>query len=473
MFTTTTSQLKIARLVLEAATPLSIGSGEYDPLYDTPLMHDANGLPTIPATALTGVLRRAVAEISGDSHCEERLFGSDETPSPLRLSFGHIHNHQNRAVDGLLLRSEIEHDPILKPLLSSTPAVRERNRLSEKGVVDDRGKFDRNITPAGHRFTLQLTLAYKPEESDQINADWQQLQQAVQSAALRIGGASRSGLGALKLHQWRELTLDLTQKTGRNLFTQLSPRLSDTFSQAKIVPPSDTSHLPQSWQQLTLVLQPISTWRTGHGGKSLTDAETRADGKTKDPDMLPLTEQIVIWQGDRATLQSHLLFPGSSIKGAIKSRFEFHYRCQLLNSELTEEEQNAHATQTMQQLFGAIEDDNGAQFATAGQLIIDDCYMAEPEKEQVQNQIHNSIDRYTQGGRHGALFTEQLVKEKLTINLIITCKLDEAAQNALNATFDDLKQGRLALGASSGRGHGYFLETETEEEGDTPHATTD
>jgi len=51
--------LAVAQVALEALEPLSIASGAVDPLFDTVLVTDANGLPTIPGSALAGVLRTA------------------------------------------------------------------------------------------------------------------------------------------------------------------------------------------------------------------------------------------------------------------------------------------------------------------------------------------------------------------------------------------------------------------------------
>ena len=46
----------IARITLETKTPLAINTGKQDGVFDTSLITDANGLPAIPATSITGVL---------------------------------------------------------------------------------------------------------------------------------------------------------------------------------------------------------------------------------------------------------------------------------------------------------------------------------------------------------------------------------------------------------------------------------
>ena len=47
----------LARLVIEAKTPLAIGSGEKDIISDALVATDVNGLPYIPGTAIAGVVR--------------------------------------------------------------------------------------------------------------------------------------------------------------------------------------------------------------------------------------------------------------------------------------------------------------------------------------------------------------------------------------------------------------------------------
>lgn len=50
----------IARIVVEAATPIAVGSGASDVVTDSPVVKDINGLPYIPGTSLAGVIRHAL-----------------------------------------------------------------------------------------------------------------------------------------------------------------------------------------------------------------------------------------------------------------------------------------------------------------------------------------------------------------------------------------------------------------------------
>src|SRR5690554_6140272 len=67
----------LARFVVEAETPLAVGSGERDVMTDRLVATDVNGLPHIPGTAMTGVLRSALSE-NVDKTTVINLFGYAE-----------------------------------------------------------------------------------------------------------------------------------------------------------------------------------------------------------------------------------------------------------------------------------------------------------------------------------------------------------------------------------------------------------
>ena len=50
----------LARITVQAATPIAIGSGEKDIETDAQIIRDVNDLPYIPATAIAGVIRHAL-----------------------------------------------------------------------------------------------------------------------------------------------------------------------------------------------------------------------------------------------------------------------------------------------------------------------------------------------------------------------------------------------------------------------------
>ena len=61
----------IARIVIEAATPLAVGTGEKSVLTDALVASDINGLPFIPGSSIAGVLRHSI----GDDNDKDSIFG--------------------------------------------------------------------------------------------------------------------------------------------------------------------------------------------------------------------------------------------------------------------------------------------------------------------------------------------------------------------------------------------------------------
>ena len=65
----------IARIIIEAATPLRIGCGRSSVKTDAVIARDVNGLPYIPGTTLTGLMRHAMEQSEGGKAQAERIMG--------------------------------------------------------------------------------------------------------------------------------------------------------------------------------------------------------------------------------------------------------------------------------------------------------------------------------------------------------------------------------------------------------------
>jgi hypothetical protein len=114
-------------------------------------------------------------------------------------------------------------------------------------------------------------------------------------------------------------------------------------------------------------------------------------------------------------------------------------------------------------LFGSANNENAGDMEEpdhAGRLFIDDVHF---ETGVVTTQKHNVIDRFTGGVRDGLLFEEELLfRTPFVGENAIHLYVDQPesvpliARQALHKALEDLARGRLALGAGSGRGHGFF-----------------
>lgn len=460
----------IARFVIEAHTPLSIGTGGSDGVYDHPIVRDANELPMIPGTSLAGVLRHLWAQ-DAELDSANALFGYQDRDqgeaSRLEVAACVLQDSRGQPVEGLLLGDQAQRlhtDPLLAAAVKTreNPVFRDRVRLTHRGVAANTGKFDRGLLPAGHRFSGELRL-WSAHTDD---PDWDRLLRLLADPRLRLGGGTRAGLGAMQLMALDQGQFDLRKPADINAFQQLSPRLHDTQG---LAPKSVQARQDTGVQTLSITLKPHDFWRIGQGDTSLLGATRQAQAKT--PDLLPKQEPKITWEQDQASVGKRFaLVPGSAVKGALAHRTAFHWNILKENYvdnfsvECIRNWDKSEKCEGVIALFGTAKNqDRQEQTGQAGHIVIDDVHVDISPQELthcVQTQIHNSIDRFTGGVRNRMLFTEELIYQKsikLTITLLPGAKQAEAdARRAFAQALRDLCAGRLALGGGTTKGHGLF-----------------
>lgn len=459
----TTPVLNLYRCVLEAVTPLSIGAGRGDGVQDQLLALDANGLPFLPASSLAGVLRQAVADLDGAGPDAAReLFGYAEgslgAVSRLEISHGHIHDSRDRPVEALL--AEVD-DPLLRPLVEHKPRLRQRVRIGHRGAADRTGLFNRSVLPAGHRFSVEFAL-WSAEPAPREH-EW--LVALLGAGMLRLGGLTRSGLGLMKpvrLHhrEWR-----LASAAELADFSALPRSLGSTAG----LQPLALRETEGPQRRAVLELAPEAGFRFGDGEVSLLK-DRRPDDKPADD--LPKTEARVQWSEGRGRLgEPQPLVPAASVKGALAHRVAFHAdrlaRRWASPARLKDYDKALH-NPTVRRLFGHAGDETADEPGQAGVIWIADAWLR-PQDVVAQRQMHNSIDRFTGGVRDGLLFTVENLHAAAPCVLRLELGLDLRRARAIGATaqdfealelaLDDLCQGRLALGADSAGGQGFFSGT--------------
>lgn len=433
-----------ARVTLENTTPLSIGTGRGDGLQDTLIVLDANGLPALPGSSVAGVLRHLSEDCFHDeAAATNRLFGfagKTSQASRLEVSWGHIHSRDNIPVDGLL-NKDICDDPILKPLLKQPLPMRDGVRIDHRGVASDEGKFDRSYLPPGYRFSFDVTLW-----DEAASADWAKLLGLINSPLFRLGGATRRGFGAFNVVSLRGGEFDLRKDNDLKHYSAITASLAQSAQALKGIP---TQAAKQTWHEITIPLTAEDGgFRFGSGGTSLGNPSSKA------ADALPLSEQRIEWKKDRAQIvpRRAVVIPASGVKGALAHRIAFHYN--RLEGKFENDATVGEDNPAVRELFGYAKDKKDSR---AGKIWMDDIYLAVP-KNVVKTQMHNSIDRFTGGVRGGALFSEEIVHaQSFELKLCIAgARFERNVLEALKLGLHDLTEGRLALGASSAKGHGYF-----------------
>src|SRR5574344_1958484 len=90
----------LSRIVIEAVTPLAVGSGERDIMTDARVAKDVNGLPYIPGTSLAGILRHAVGDNNKKSHIWGYQSRKDGRGSQIIFSNANLMDADGSVVDG-------------------------------------------------------------------------------------------------------------------------------------------------------------------------------------------------------------------------------------------------------------------------------------------------------------------------------------------------------------------------------------
>ena len=181
----------LARFMVEAETPISVGSGEKGISTDRLVAKDANGLPYIPGTSLAGVLRSSFSDL--DFTNDVFGFGGEYgTGSRLIVSSAHLVGDDGKTViEGL---KKIDLDSEYYAYFKTLPE-RDHVRITDKGAAAEHAKFDEELVHKGTRFVFELELAGDANDME----IWLKLLNALASPVFRIGAGTRKGFGKFKI----------------------------------------------------------------------------------------------------------------------------------------------------------------------------------------------------------------------------------------------------------------------------------
>ena len=140
----------VARISLEAVSPLAVGSGEKDIITDTPVARDCNGLPYIPGTSLMGIIRHSMSQ----ENIKQLLGYQDKEKgegSKVIISDALLTDENGKALDGL---QDWDNNEYLRHF--QVLPVRQHVKITEKGTAAKTGKFDEQVVYAGTRFVFEI-----------------------------------------------------------------------------------------------------------------------------------------------------------------------------------------------------------------------------------------------------------------------------------------------------------------------------
>jgi Uncharacterized protein predicted to be involved in DNA repair (RAMP superfamily) len=455
----------LARIVIEAETPLAVGSGERDIFTDALVATDVNGLPYIPGTAIAGIFRHEMGLKSSDRGIfGHQLPGKSKEGKGSEIIFteAKMIGKEGKVIDGLQV---INFKDAFYNHFVTLP-IRQHVRIFDKGVTEKKGKFDEQVVYQGSRFCFEVEMV-----SDGRNFEaFKQVLQKMTSDTFRIGSGSRSGFGKIKVVSCKTKQLDLTVPEDLKFYLEKSSSLAKDWEGDPI---ADNTPGDSDWVKYQLRLTPEDFFLFGSG---FGDEEA---------DMTPVKEDTVQWNdGKPGFVEKCVLIPASSIKGAISHRTAFHYN-RLLERFADKPEtypKTGRDNEAVKVLFGSEGENIGDKMKNQlrGNLIFSDI---------IENALHDkilnhvSVDRFTGGAIDGALFSEKVTYGKgevFTTEILfnekaVKCLVEkeksakdnaekeklnfEKVQKAFECALEDICKGMLPLGGGVNRGNGCFTGT--------------
>jgi CRISPR/Cas system CMR subunit Cmr4 (Cas7 group RAMP superfamily) len=439
----------IARVVIEAETPIKVGSGNSSMLSDSLVIRDVNGLPYIPGSAITGVIRHAISQdkqgdvfgYSSTSEDEDNGIGSRFICTSAHLVAWDKHK---TVLEGIVDEKNVSGD--IKNFMKAfrTLPIRQHVRINEKGVVADTGKFDEEVVYKGSRFCFEMELFGETKEEVQFFKD--EILPKLLHVSFRLGGGTRKGFGAIHIISYQGCQLNLANETDLAAYLSKSSSLNIPNNSNFKWNEQETMDISiKGWTSYALSLKPDNFFIFGSG---------LSNDKA---DMTSVKENIVNYEA-KYLMSNQVLIPGSSVKGALAHRVAFYYNL-ITNGNKVGKENEAVRT-----LFGC--EKKGNQESSRGQVLISDVFR-NLNTSTVFN--HVCIDRFTGGAMEGFLFNEEVTyggNQNFTLNISVenNALKDVNVKSALEAALHDLCNGLLPLGGSINRGHGCFTGTLTKKE---------
>lgn len=437
----------LARIEIETKTPLKIGNGEKDFLSDSLVAIDVNGLPYIPGTSLSGILRHMFNEIDNGVDVDH-LFGFQKKDNGLgsRIIFteGKIVNSKNEVIDGLDLSAN--HDPLLKMIANDLP-IRQHVRINARGVSDHGGKFDEQVVIAGTRFCFEIELVAPCSDTECFNS----ILCNICSRTFRVGAGTRRGFGEIEVVDLKTRILDLSQKYDLGLYLSKSSCLSsewEGWNPQKVERKSEST-----WIEYKLEIRPDDFFLFGSGNG---DDEV---------DFTPVKENIILWQdGVGMMVGKMVLIPASSVKGAISHRTAYHWNRLNRYFAGNNDAKVGKDNPAVKYLFGSegeMGDNKKMQNRSRGNLIFSDVIASTPIADKILN--HVSIDRFSGGAVSGALFSEKTsygYGKTFTLTIFADRQSLSSPDTTICQAFEDalkdICNGMLPLGGGVNRGNGTF-----------------
>lgn len=424
----------LARIIIEAATPMSIGSGRDDIFSDALVARDVNGFPYIPGTSIAGVVRNMIGkEESKDFFGYQD--GKDGKGSEVIFTEARILDSEGNVVDNMICPDSVN-DPVLK-MCHELP-VRQHVKIGPDGAGVHGGKFDEQVIYAGTRFCFEIEMVGSGPDT----ASFDRILEKIQNRNFRIGGGTRAGFGEIKVISIRKAFLDLTVPHDLELYLAKSSDLSISWDGWEDVEVKEV--MPDEYDEYTLELQPRDFFLFSSGfGDS-------------DADITPVKERKIVWKDGTAEVSAQMVvIPATSLKGAISHRVAYYWNKRNGLFAGNPEARTGESNPAVQQLFGY----QNESVQKRGNVFFSDLFVEDTDVSREKVQPHVMIDRFTGGTVQGALFQEKIVFGAGCIfrtSIFLSKTVGQEYVDAFEDAVSDIVSGVLPLGGGVNRGHGMF-----------------
>ena len=499
---------------VELTSELHIGGVDEVPDRDgegTVIRFNRNGLkePTIPGRSIRGAVRAACDLLWEERKLKDDPSGVFSETNWKSLWGDDLTHHEGGSPDDLrpVRRSALTFHAVSFPEYKDrdsgeSPLPRRHGVGIDRttGAASDGALYEHEFLPRGTRFALRITAEGRdgekmgreqsdgipgPASSESVKKLLEVIVDVLTSSAVCLGGRTGSGQGTIQVIEPK------LRRTGKTTDAGALTAPADVLD-ALIGEDEEGTPIPLELGGWSLQ-EPARiriTWWSPTGifvaeDQELTDRR-KEEAQKKNPEANGVTEPLrdpsVAWD------EAQLLIPGTSIRGALRSRASRIARTVLAArdelSALTSHdlhEQIAAEPNLVRYMFGSTE--------YRGAVTVHDCLSTKRGKRI--EVTHNAIDRWTGGVIDGGLFTEAVYLgtqwEPITINIDLRQLLNNieaekgpedreqskpshadyahAAYVLLGLVLAELSAGTLPLGSRSTRGLGQVVVTTIEVEG--------
>lgn len=420
------------RIQFRTASPLSVGSGAND-LTDRDIIRSCNGQPMIPGTALAGIYRRLFALDQANQYFGPLIEGSKGS--------------KNEAKDSQI----VVYDAMTsKPVKEDAVLVRDMVALDDYKTAIKGAKFDFQAVTTGTLFVTYIERNVPDTEAEEgakelPSGPMLALAQAWKSGAIKVGGKTGRGYGALEVEEIRWASFQLKHEQNNQLvmnqdgiFDWLTFEMYDKADKYWSV---ITDKLPVASGQHSNAAVEITLQLQLQGGLSIRKYSTRVGEADY--------EQLTVQFEEDSKSVTKAVIPGTSWAGAFRAQLK------KLDPSFDKQQQSP--------FFGAAksEDKDGKKTCVS---------FSESQLEggHMLQTTRNAIDRFTNSTLDGALYTERTwVGGTTTLKIQIETKrigTDEDTMKRfyrlLSAACADLHEGIMAVGGLTAVGRGLFRVSE-------------